>query len=240
MKKFIVMIFALATILALTVIPASAFSMEKPFELDKSGETWFKLENKETNTTTYFKFEYDGDKIEEGTQVILWNYDKAASAIDKEIIEGIGSDSEKELFEQLNKVTLISFLPPTSSNFDVPVKIYVQNDGVNKLFYVDTSSASQSEIDDINFHNFTYPAKENDVKLTAPDGNEYSFSMMETNFETNYLFFSPNNPVPPHETNGAGSTFMNSSAWFIISIAELVAVVALSVVLVTKSKKVKS
>ena len=111
------------------------------------------------------------------------------------------------------------------------------------MFYVDTSSASQSEIDDINYKNFTYPAKENDVKLTAPDGNEYSFSMMQTNFDTNYLFFSPNNPVPPHETNGGaivGSTFMNSPVWFIISIAELVAVVALSVVLVTKSKKVKS
>lgn len=217
MKKLLLTIFVLAAIVALTVVPASALTMSQPFELDKSGETWYQFVDNTTKKTTYFKFEYDGDRIEEGTQVILWGFDKEAGPMDEELIAGIGSDSGKPLFDQLNKVFLFSILPPGASELKTSVKVYIQNDGINKMFYVDTAGATQSEIDDIHFYDFTKAAKFSDVKLTTPDGEEASFSMMAANYETNYLFLSPNNPVPPQEKSG--SMFLSEPVWIVIIVA---------------------
>ncbi len=235
MKKFIVMIFALATILALTVIPASALSWVEA-DLDKSGETWIQVEES-TGDTVYVKFEYDGELIEEGTKVAIVAFNRG-SPLDAGAINNI--EPGKHYFEELNKVYVIGFYAPYSEEFTVPVNIYIQNDGANKLFYGDTVKYSESKDEDANIFDYICDCGENtDITLTTPDDEEASFSMMTTNCESYYMFFSPNAPVPTKQ-NGSGSIFLNSPAWFIISIAELVAVVALSVVLVTKSKKVKS
>ncbi len=216
MKKLLLTIFAFATILALTIIPASAATISQPITLDESGETWYQFVDNATNKTTYFKFEYDGAKIEEGTQVLIWGFDKDAGSADEQLIAGIGSDSGKPLFEQLNKVFILGFLPPSASEFDIPVKVYVQNDNVNKLFYLDAASAAEAE-GEVHFYDFTNESKESDIKLTAPDGNEYSFSTMTTNYETNYLFLSPNKPSPPQEKSG--SMFLSEPVWIVIIVA---------------------
>ena len=258
MKKLIAIIFALATILALTIIPASATYDQYNLPMDPSGKKWVDITNSSGKHLLYVYVEMNANDVPEGALI-----DAVLSNRDSEFVTGPVLDLLGEsLGLYINDSVQFQVMDSSRKTLLKDATFYVEILNKNYFSYaVDTIALTQKireEGQGGTYADVTTRITDK-VKLKSPDGKTREYYKVSQDNAYFTVLSSPDRvdfPISPaatnfsssefqHNTTGSyggaiyGSTFMNSPTWFIISIAEFVAVVALSVVLVTKNKKEK-
>ena len=92
MKKIIATIFALATILALTIIPASATYSQYnvPLNPDSNGRMWVDVTNSSGNHILYVMIEMDPSDIPEGAEFDVTYTDRSNNFISGPVLDSLG------------------------------------------------------------------------------------------------------------------------------------------------------
>lgn len=231
MKKIILTILALATIVALTVIPASAYSYDK-YDVDESGKTWIQLRDYDASKDFYIMVEIPADDAGDKKIGITALTKSVNDWTDNMFIEAY----EKELgFTSIERMYCVVGIE-NNKTYDM----YIEVTDKNLLYTIDMEKFYEDveNVDEETEGIVPALIKEtNTVTLKAPDGKNHTFYKVSL-YNDAYLFFTPDEVQEVAPVTGTMATAEKSNtALIVVMIAEAIAIIALAVALITKTKK---
>ena len=254
MKKIIATIFALATILALTIIPASATYSQYnvPLNPDSNGRMWVDVTNSSGNHILYVMIEMDPSDIPEGAEFDVTYTDRSNNFISGPVLDSLG----EMLGLYINDSIQFEVTDSSNKTLIKDATFYVEAADRKNAYAINTVAFTQMPDEERQASTYAdVTTKISTVKLKGPDKKDRQYYKVSQDNACFTVISSPDNvefPVSPGNTNfsepvfknndnkdnygGAivGSTFMNLPVWFAAS-----TVLALAVVFYVSYKKKK-
>lgn len=254
MKKIIATIFALATILALTIIPASATYSQYnvPLNPDSNGRMWVDVTNSSGNHILYVMIEMDPSDIPEGAEFDVTYTDRSNNFISGPVLDSLG----EMLGLYINDSVQFEVTDSSNKTLIKDATFYVEAADRKNAYAINTVAFTQMPDEERQASTYAdVTTKISTVKLKGPDKKDRQYYKVSQDNACFTVISSPDNvefPVSPGNTNfsgtefnnnnakgaygGAivGSTFMNLPVWFAAS-----TVFALAVVFYVSYKKKK-